>query len=80
MLTRITSSSCPVAILKAAVEMEQEVADNYNERLRQTDGLDNAMATYCHLFYEEQLIDSQKAAWEVAQMVKMYDHEKECEK
>jgi hypothetical protein len=60
--------------------MEQEVADNYAERLRQTDGLENAMTSYCHLFYEEQLIDSQKAAWEVAQMVRMYDHESKCEK
>ena len=74
------SSSCPVVILKAAVEMEQEVADNYAERLRQTEGLENSTTAYCHLFYEEQLIDSQKAAFEVAQMVKMYDHESKCEK
>ena len=72
--------SCPVAILKAAVEMEQEVADNYAERLRQTEGLENASTAYCHVFYEEQLADSQKAAWEVAQMVKQYDHEAGCEK
>lgn len=73
-------SSCPVAILKAAVEMEQEVADNYAERLRQTHEMENAATAYCHVFYEEQITDSQKAAWEVAQMVKMYDHEAECEK
>ena len=72
--------SCPVAILKATVEMEQEVADNYAERLRQTDGAENAMTAYCHLFYEEQLVDSQRGSWEVAQMVRMYDHQSECKK
>jgi len=72
--------SCPVGILKYAVEMENEVATNYTERLRQTDGLDNPSTSYVHLFYEDQLLDSQKAAWEMAQMVKQYDHEKGCEK
>lgn len=76
----MSGSGCPVAILKYAVEIEEEVAENYAERLRQTDGLETANSAYCHLFYEEQLIDSWKAAKEVAQMVKQYDHEAGCEK
>jgi len=75
-----TGMTCPVEILKYAVDMEQEVATTYNMRLSQTEVMSSSMIAYVHLFYEEQLIDSQKASWEMAQMVKMYDHEKGCPK
>lgn len=76
----LTDLTCPVAILKYVVEMETEVAEIYAERLRQTESLENAATAYCHVFYEEQITDSQKAAWEAQQMVKMYDHEMKDDK
>lgn len=75
-----TGMSCPVAILKYAIEMEQEVANNYAERLRQTHEMENPATAYAHVFYEDQITDSQRAAWEMTQMVKKYDHDAECEK
>tara|TARA_Y100000034_G_scaffold38278_1_gene47004 strand:+ start:24866 stop:25306 length:441 start_codon:yes stop_codon:yes gene_type:complete len=69
----VAGLTCPVAILEYARNMEQEVADNYAERLRQTHEMDNASTAYCHVFYEEQITDSQRASWELNQMIKMYD-------
>ena len=61
--------TCPVSIMKAVVEMEDEVADNYAMRLKQTEDYDNASTAYVHLFYEEQLLDSWKTAREVEKMI-----------
>lgn len=65
--------TCPVAILKYAVQMEQEVADIYASRLRATHEMEDGPTAYIHVFYEEQIADSQRTSWEIAQMVKSYD-------
>lgn len=64
-----TDLTCPVAIMKAVVEMEDEVANNYAKRLQQTENYDNASTAYAHLFYEDQLLDSWKTAREVEKMI-----------
>jgi bacterioferritin (cytochrome b1) len=61
--------SCPVEIMKAIVEMEEEVADKYTQRLRETESFSNSATAYTHLFYEEQLLDSWKTAKEVRKMI-----------
>lgn len=61
--------TCPTSIVKAIVEMEDEVADNYAKRLKSTEDYDNAATAYTHLFYEEQLLDSWKTAREVQKMI-----------
>lgn len=66
---------CPVQILKYIRDMELEVAENYAERLRQTESLDTADVAYAHVFYEGQLEDSWATAREVEQLIKKYDHE-----
>jgi len=65
--------TCPIAILKYVVQMEQEVAEIYAERLRQTHEMENAATAYAHVFYEDQIADSQRTAWEVAKMVPQYE-------
>jgi bacterioferritin (cytochrome b1) len=67
--------TCPVAIVKAIVEMEDEVADAYAERLRQTHEMENSATAYCHVFYEEQIADSWKTAREVEQMIPRHTHD-----
>ena len=62
-------SSSPIEILEQIVKMEQTVADNYAERLRQTHEMENAATAYVHVFYEDQITDSQKTAWEVTKMI-----------
>jgi len=69
-----TDISCPVAIMKAIVEMEDEVADKYAERLRQTHEMENAATAYVHVFYEEQIADSWRTAREVEQMIPQGRH------
>lgn len=64
-----TDLTCPVAIMKAIVAMEDQVADNYAERLRQTHEMENAAEAYVHVFYEEQIADSWKTAREVEKMI-----------
>lgn len=71
---------CPVAILKYVVEMENEVAEKYAQRLRETEDMKNANTAYVHLFYEDQLQDSWKTAKEVEQMVVQYEHKDSCSK
>lgn len=55
--------------------MEDEVAENYAERLRQTHEMENAATAYCHVFYEEQIADSWKTAREVELMVPKQVHD-----
>jgi bacterioferritin len=68
-----TNLTCPVALLKYAIEMEEEVADNYAERLRQTEDMENADTAVTHVFYEDQIMDSWKTAKELRKMVKTYE-------
>ena len=59
----------PRLILAEASRMEQEVANNYADRLKATEApsegsYDPAVAT-AHVFYEDQIKDSQMTAWEL---------------
>ena len=60
----------PVELLRYAAEMEQQVANTYASRLVMTHEMENAATAYAHVFYEEQIKDSQHTAWEINQMVK----------
>lgn len=64
--------ACPFEILRYAQEMEQEVADNYSERMSWTEHFVTGVGRYVHLFYEDQLQDSQEAALELALYIKPY--------
>jgi bacterioferritin len=67
----------PRQIIAEAVRMENEVAANYAKRLQQTEAphydvnsftnsdYDPAIAA-CHVFYEDQIKNSQIAAWEMS--------------
>lgn len=65
--------TCPAAILRYAVEMEEEVATIYAERLRDTDDMEDSDTAYVHVFYEAQIEDSWKAAKELKQMIRKYE-------
>lgn len=72
-----TDLTCPVEILKYAQEMEQEVSNLYAVRLQETStDSGNAHESYVHLFYEDQLQDSQKTALELNQFILPYLEEK----
>jgi len=62
------SLKTPRDILNYIVKMEEEVAENYAQRLKQTEDMENANTAYVHLFYEDQLQDSWKTAKEVKEM------------
>lgn len=74
-------TSCPIQLCKAAARIEKIVATNYAERLEQIDA-DNRLGTECsedeciatskymQLFYEDQLQDSRKAAFEFSLLSK----------
>lgn len=66
--------TCPTAIMKAIVEMENEVAENYAVRLQQTHEMEDAATAYCHVFYENQIEDSWRTAREVEQMIPKVGH------
>ncbi len=66
---------CPKEIMKAIVKMEDEVADLYADRLRVTDGMENAPTAYCHVFYENQIEDSWRTAREVELMIPVATHD-----
>lgn len=59
----------PHAVLAAAVELENQVADIYSERLRQTESHANSNVSRVHVFYEDQIQDSWDTAKEVEQML-----------
>lgn len=67
--------TCPAAILKYAVDMEEEVAENYALRLRQTHEMENSDIAVAHVFYEDQIVDSWKTARELKQMLRKYEKE-----
>jgi bacterioferritin (cytochrome b1) len=68
-----TDLVCPFQILQYARDMEQEVSDIYARRLVET-GAETAWSyeSYVHLFYEDQLQDSQKTALELNQYLLPY--------
>lgn len=67
----------PVTILEEVVRMEEEVAANYAQRLQQTEAPNDGKITLyaaekydpwvaaAHVFYEDQIKNSQTTAWEV---------------
>jgi bacterioferritin (cytochrome b1) len=67
-----TMSGCPSELCEMASLLEQHVADNYAARLRATHEMENASTAYCHVFYEEQITDSQRAAWEFKRLASEY--------
>jgi demethoxyubiquinone hydroxylase (CLK1/Coq7/Cat5 family) len=60
-------------VLEHASTIEQNVADNYADHLRATHEMENAATAYVHVFYEDQIKDSQEAAWELALLAKKCD-------
>ena len=56
-------------LLSNAIELEEEVAKNYTARLAQTEGMTSPEEAWIHLFYEDQLQDSWKAAQEMKKMI-----------
>ncbi len=75
-----TNLTDPIEILQYAMDMENEVADNYAHRLIQTENLmeSNAWAGckadagYVHVFMEDNLKDSRKTADELRVMLSAY--------
>lgn len=59
----------PDDILNVASSLEKVVAENYNQRLIDTDSKENADVTAVHLFYEDQLQDSWTASREIERMM-----------
>lgn len=59
----------PQHVLSKAVELEKEVAENYSERLRQTESHANSDVSRIHVFYEDQISDSWDAMREYEQML-----------
>lgn len=70
--------TCPYEILKYAKEMEQEVSNIYAMRLKQTStDIGEAHESFVHLFYEDQLQDSQETALELSLYIKPYEKSKQ---
>ena len=68
-----TNLVCPYEILKYAQEMEQEVSKIYALRLKETSTeTGEAHESFVHLFYEDQLQDSQNTALELMQYLRPY--------
>jgi bacterioferritin (cytochrome b1) len=59
----------PEELLQQAVLMEEQVANIYAQRLRETHDMEDADIAYVHVFYEEQIADSWKTAQELRQMI-----------
>lgn len=60
----------PVALLRFALEMEDEVVANYVERLEQAAALGGVDGTYVSLFLEDQIMDSKNDAANIRRMLK----------
>jgi ferritin len=71
--------TCPRELLQAALEMENEVVDNYVLRHSQAESLADASpehaidATYVALFLEDQILDSRGDADNILEMLKGAD-------
>jgi ferritin-like protein len=68
--------SCPKALLRAALEMEDKVVSNYVERKQQAEALsenldlfDKVDGTYVGLFLEDQILDSRGDADNILEML-----------
>lgn len=70
--------SCPRDLLRAALEMEDEVVKNYvlrhaqAEELASGQGEDGVDGTYVALFLEDQILDSRGDADNILEMLKSY--------
>jgi bacterioferritin (cytochrome b1) len=62
----------PSQILWEVIRMEEEVAENYALRLVTTEGSSDPWIAAAHVFYEDQIKNSQKTAWEVRQWLKSF--------
>lgn len=62
----------PKHILEEVVRMELFVAHNYAARLQMTEEMTSAEVATIHVFYEDQIKNSQYTAWEVQQMLREY--------
>lgn len=69
--------SCPKALLRAALEMEDQVVSNYVTRKSQAESLsdggsavDVIDSTYIALFLEDQILDSRSDADNILEMIK----------
>ncbi len=67
-----TMSGDPEDLCEIASLLEQMVADTYASRLQDTHDMNNAATAYCHVFYEDQIRDSQRAAWEFKRLATQY--------
>ena len=65
-----TDITDPVDLLRYAIKMEEEVADNYALRLRQTHEMETADIAVAHVFYEDQITDSWTTAKELRQLIR----------
>jgi bacterioferritin (cytochrome b1) len=63
----------PRDILDEVVRMERLVANNYAARLRMTEEMTSAEVATIHVFYEDQIKNSQYTAWEVEQMISEFN-------
>lgn len=68
-------SGCPHELCRQAYEIETMVAENYARRLHSNPGAESqAIASFVHLFYEDQLMDSQQGALEFKLLAQTYSH------
>ena len=61
--------SCPVAILRHALHMEEEVVRNYAERMDQASSLGGPDGKWVEAFLENQIIDSRTDADSIRRML-----------
>jgi bacterioferritin (cytochrome b1) len=55
----------PQELLAEIVRMEEEVAATYAKRMIETEGSEDPYIAAAHVFYEDQIKNSQTTAWEV---------------
>ena len=79
----VSTLTCPVALLKEALRMEDEVVQNYTERindavaLQENGGEDAADGKWVELFLEEQILDSRADADEIREMIRSMGHKED---
>lgn len=72
----ISDFSCdPYNILAEVVRMEQEVATNYAARLKETEGSSDPAIATAHVFYEDQIKNSQMTSWEVKKWLTRFSNQ-----
>lgn len=65
-----TDLTKPVDILKYVLDMENEVVENYHFRMKQAEEIGTPEGSVLHVFYENQILDSQLTANTVKEMLK----------